>query len=106
MNFIEIIMMLFPGMVAADYYNRINKKEFKWNRYITNTVEFALYINLIEIVIIYYRGWIDFSFEHITAGLMIKYLGLGIVLAYVFPYVYKLIRYIIGRYITGSIKRK
>lgn len=104
MNFIEIVLMLFPAMIAAEYYDRINKTEFQWSNYIIHTATFAVFINFIEIGVIYLRGWKEFSFAYITAGFMIKYLGFGIILAYVVPYGYKLLRYLIGRYITGSIK--
>lgn len=105
MNFIEIVLMLFPAMIAAEYYDRINKIEFKLGDYIIYTATFAVFINFIEISVIYLNGWKDFSFAYITAGLMLKYLGFGIILAYTVPHMYKLLRYLIGRYITGSIKR-
>lgn len=104
MIIIEIIMLLFPGMLAADYYQKIGKDKFQGKNYIIDAIKFVLWINFIEIAGIYVRGWHDFSFEYISAGLILKYMGLGIALAYIFPYVYKGMKYIVGRYITGSIK--
>lgn len=104
MNFIEVVLMLFPAMIAARHYNEINKAEFRLRDYIIYTATFAVFINFIEISVIYLKGWKDFSFTYITGGLMVKYLGFGIILAYIVPYIYKLLRYLIGRYFTGSIR--
>lgn len=104
MSVIEIVLLLFPGMIAADYYNRIMKEEWKWSSYLVNTATFALFINFIELSVIYLRGWREFSFEYITGGLMVKYMALGIVLSYVVPHIYKIGRYLLGKYFVGSIR--
>lgn len=102
MSVMELVLVLFPGMMAAEYNRKINREEFHWGSYLGSVVQFVLYINFIELAVIYIRGWDTFCFDNITCGLMVKYIGFGILLAYLVPLGKKIVGYLLKKYVIGE----
>lgn len=106
MQIIAAVLIICPGIISAEYYQRIRKVKDNESAFLVNCALFIFLINFADILIIYMRGWNEFSFDTMGASFMVKYMFMSFILAYVIPYIYKLVSYIIGRYITGSIKKK
>ena len=106
MSIMSFVLIIFPGIIAAEYYQRIRKVDDKGKAFICNCALFIFLINFVSIFVIQLRGWDEFTFDTMGAVFIIKYMAMGLVLAYVMPHVYKFVAYIIGRYITGSINSK
>lgn len=100
------VLIICPGIIAAEYYQRVRKEKDNGITFVSNCALFIFLINFFDILIIHMRGWNDFSYDTMGASFMIKYMAMSLVMAYVMPYIYKFVSYIIGRYITGSIKKK
>lgn len=86
--FVLLIILLFaPGMIAAQYYQRLSKKEFSVWDWIYQYAKFIYAITFLNIAVLFLRGWSEFAFERISVVFAVKYLGLSLVLAVVLPWV-------------------
>lgn len=105
MIIMAIVLLICPGIIAAEYNQRIRKVKNSRTEFFINCALFVFLINFADVLLIYLRGWEDFTFNTMTASFILKYMISSFVFAYIMPYVYKIITYIIGRYITGSINK-
>lgn len=98
-----LLLLIAPGAVAARGYQRIAKKQLRVLDFLCQTAEFSLMILIINYIILVQRGWNENPFQLITVLFVVKYGLLSLLCAYILPYIYQWICYLIGRYITGSI---
>lgn len=106
MSIIATVLIICPGIMAAEYYQRVRKEKDSILTFVCNAALFIFLINFVDIALIYLRGWDKFSFDTMGAGFMVKYMAMSLVMTYVMPHVYKIVAYVVGRYITGSIKKQ
>ena len=98
-----LLLLIAPGAVAAKGYQRISKKELRGRDFLCLIAEFSLIILIINYLFLMQRGWNENPFQLVTIQFVVKYGVLSLLCAYILPYPYQLVKYIIGRYITGSI---
>ena len=97
MNFLQLCILLIPGLLAAEFYEKLQKQTFNLHLFIIDTARFTFLILFLNVIAEYIRGWYDF---------LIKYIPLNLVFIYLTPYLYKFIDYFVGRFITGKYKSK
>lgn len=106
MDFLQLCVLLIPGILAAELYDKIQKQDFSMHLFLINIAKFTFLILLCNVIIQYIRGWYEFDFQRISVQFLVKYIPLNIILIYIIPWGYKLLEYFIGRYITGKYKSK
>lgn len=102
---IQIVMILFPGIIAADCYvkNYLKSKEIK--DFIVYTAIFSILINAVQLYSLYSKGWINHNFNYMGPVGIVKYMGLGFVLAYLFPHLYHPVIRLFRKYISGNVEK-
>ena len=98
-----ILLLIFaPGMAAAQKYQTIIKEPLSLARFICITGEFCLFNLLFNYLFLMLRHWNDNPFQLLTIQFTFKYVLLSLIYSNIFPYLYKLGKYLFERYITGS----
>jgi len=105
-NFLQLCILLIPGLLAAEFYEKLQKQTFNLHLFIIDTARFTFLILFLNVIAEYIRGWYDFDYQRISVQFLIKYIPLNLVFIYLTPYLYKFIDYFVGRFITGKYKSK
>ncbi len=100
------LVFLGPAYIAAIISIRIQKENLTFPLLIKYCCFYSCLILWLNSLILYKRGWESFAFERISVQFLMKYIPLSLIWAYILPYFIKFIKWIIGRYITGSINPK
>ncbi len=95
---LEMFLLLFPGILASIFYGRIERGKRNKYSYFENFAVFTLYIYLFNNIIIYLRGWRDFSIQTIGILAQVKYAIVSIILAIVFPFFWHSGKQILKKY--------
>lgn len=99
-----IILFIMPGFISACNYMNINKIDAQRKWYFVSI--YSIVIVIADCVLLYFRGWCEFAFERLSVQFLLKALPCNLVIAYIIPYVVKMLDYILGRFITGKYKPK
>lgn len=106
MSFLQLCILLIPGILAAEFNGKLRKQEPTLSVFLIDTARFTFLILFCNIIVQYLRGWYDFDFLRLSVQFLLKYIPLNIIFIYLVPLLYKYVDYIIGRYITGKYKTK
>lgn len=106
MSFLQLCILLIPGLLAAELYEKLQKQIYNLHLFIIDTARFTFLILFFNVIVEYIRGWYDFDYQRISVQFLIKYIPLNIVFIFIASYFYKLIDYFWGRFITGKYKSK
>lgn len=100
------LIFLGPAYISAMIFIRIQKENSTVPLLIKYCCLYSCLILWLNSLILYKRGWGAFTFDRISVQFLMKYVPLSLMWAYLLPYLIKIIKWVIGRYITGDIKPK
>ena len=81
-----LIMLNFPGVMAAKFYSFLGQREFNTWDWIYQSAKFIYIITFLNLIALLIRGWGSFTFDSISVIFSVKYVGLSVVLAIVLPW--------------------
>lgn len=84
--------MFAPAFLAAFFHIKLNNKTIKPVTFLPSLASYAIIINVVEIALVAWRGYNNnFSFATMKTSLVVKYIALGVILAFALPLLWKIV---------------
>lgn len=106
MTILYLIIFFTPALLAVNYHYKLQKKVPSKKAFIHCLIIYSWVILWLNVLVLYKRGWYEFDFTRLSIQFLLKYFTLSTFWSYFLPYMYRLIDWFIGRFITGKYHPK